>query len=462
MVLATGLGALFFLTVLLGTSPRLFVLTTAGWVLFLPKITVVPVPGTTVGLRGEDVLLALLAVKVVIDLAAGTKLTPELRRVAKWLLALIPIGVVGIIAGLGDGVVDSPLVAVLFLARRYEYFVLAIAAYLYFRDRDVHRQDAVRFLAAAVYVNAVVAIAQRFGLVGGFLDEVYIDVSDRVIGLTGGPYELAAILVLILPLFLWRIFANQQRLSGLVGVVLSLTALWFSQSRVGLVSALVIAVLMLVVSTRKSPKLLVFVLFSTVAGVLVYLSRPASTSTGESRFATLEPSRMWDATQAAYYYGDYRLIGDDRVASSISDVSFALRIDRWFNYYDGLIRFNPVAGLGPSAGREAVDGNYVRVLFEFGFLGLAVFVLFLLAVRRGALAMPAGPLRAMALWGGLGLMLQATFIDVFEASKVAETYWLIFGLGMASLASWRETEPEVASDAQAPKSPPRARTRSLR
>ncbi|GHJ58716.1 hypothetical protein NOK12_12340 [Nocardioides sp. OK12] len=441
---ATAGGATFTLCVLVGSSPRLFVTLTAGYILFLPKVSVVPIPGTTVGLRGEDVLIALLAVKVVLDLL-GSALPAELIRVAKWLFALLPIGLVGIVMGLDDGIFESPLVAILFLARRYEYFVLAVAAYLYFRDRQAHRDQALRLLAAAVWVNVAVALAQAFGVVGGIPDGEYVDVSDRVIGLTGGPYELAALLTIALPLFVWRVTSGHQRTSALVAVVAILTALWFTQSRVGLVSAGLVIVAMLIVAARRSPNLIVAGTFATALGVMAVVLRPAATSSGESRFATVEPARMWEATKVAYSSGDYRLIGNDRVVSSISDQSFALRIDRWFNYLDGLMRFNPIAGLGPSAGKEAVDGNYVRVLFEFGLLGLAVLALLILAVRRAALRMPDGPLRAMAVWGGLGLLAQATFIDVFEASKVAETYWFVFGLGIAGMIAERDSEPNEAS-----------------
>lgn len=445
LLLATGAVSLLWLCVVLGTSPRLFVMLTAAWVLFLPKISIVAVPGTTVGLRGEDVLLALLAIKILWDLGGGANLSPELRRVAKWLLALLPIGIIGIIVGQDDGILRSPLVAALFLARRYEYFVLAIAAYLYFRDSDRHRYAAVRMLAAAAIVNSLVAIAQSRGVLGGWPDGVYVDVSERVTGLTGGPYELAAMLAITSPLFVWRALSGTKVASGVLGVVLIMTALWFTQSRVGLIAGVVVVVAMVAASARRSPWVVVAASFLTAAGLAAWVWRPLPPgAASESRFATLDLGEMWNATKRAYEVGDYHLINNAVVISNISDASFALRIDRWFNYLDGLMQLNPLTGLGPSAAKEAVDGNYVRILFEFGIIGLAIFLALLIAVGGAVRKVPPGPVRAMAVWGGAGLLLQATFIDVFEASKAAETYWFVFGLGLAALASHRATDANHA------------------
>ena len=429
-----------------------------GYVLLFPKLDLVPVPGTTIALRGEDMLIAILAVRVCSDLVAIPGRLHELRRVSQWLFALLPIGTIGIIVGIGVGILDSPLVAVLFLARRYEYFLLAVAAYLYFRQHKSGQKDAVRLLVFAAYLNSASALGQAAGVIGGFSNGAYGSVSDRVIGLTGGPYELAAVLIVILPLFIWKVIDNDSRAWSLVGVIVIMAALWFTQSRVGLVSAVAILILMPTVIAHRSPRLVAVASLTVASGLLLFTVRPTNPYSGENRFASLNFPQMWRATKAAYERGDYRLIGRYTETANVDDRSFALRIDRWFHYFDGLMTFNPLAGLGPSAGKEAVDGNYVRVLFEFGFGGLAVFAFLLIAIARTARKIPVGPLRAMAVWGGAGLLLQATFIDVFEASKVAETYWFVLGAGLASITA---SQPAPASDDRDGSVPYRDASRTL-
>src|SRR5690606_12152510 len=83
-----------------------------------------------------------------------------------------------------------------------------------------------------------------------------------------------------------------------------------------------------------------------------------------------------------------------------------------------------------------------RVLFEFGLLGLVVLASVLVAVGRASRSIPDSPFRAVAVWGGVSLLIQATFIDIFEASKIAEPYWLILGVGIAFSLAERKADLE--------------------
>jgi hypothetical protein len=100
---------------------------------------------------------------------------------------------------------------------------------------------------------------------------------------------------------------------------------------------------------------------------------------------------------------------------------------------------SPLLGTGYSSVGLAVDNDYLRLLAEVGFLGLFGFVLVI--VRTLFIFASAIPLTQNfsgiklgfvvgAIGGIFGTLLNATFIDVFEASKFAIVFWLIIGLAV--------------------------------
>lgn len=83
---------------------------------------------------------------------------------------------------------------------------------------------------------------------------------------------------------------------------------------------------------------------------------------------------------------------------------------------------------------ESTDNNFLRTLGETGLLGFVTFygavALAIWSVRKSVFA--AQPLtRAVSVGliaASLGLLINAIYIDVFAASKVAQTYWALVGI----------------------------------
>ena len=94
---------------------------------------------------------------------------------------------------------------------------------------------------------------------------------------------------------------------------------------------------------------------------------------------------------------------------------------------------NPLLGTGFSSVGLAVDNDYLRILAETGILGLFAFGLILLRLFKTSLPYfraPKSPTDAFIVattLGLVGLLLNAVFIDVFEASKVAIISWTLLG-----------------------------------
>lgn len=102
---------------------------------------------------------------------------------------------------------------------------------------------------------------------------------------------------------------------------------------------------------------------------------------------------------------------------------------------------NPIIGTGPSSITESTDGDYFRWLGETGFAGagLFMFILGYIWIKSFAISRKIKTNEKyifVAYCASLiALFVNATLIDVFEASKVAFIFWVIAGIMMAYVDS---------------------------
>ena len=122
------------------------------------------------------------------------------------------------------------------------------------------------------------------------------------------------------------------------------------------------------------------------------------------------------------------------VTTMLPDISFATRLQvEWPRAINAFLK-NPLLGKGPSSITEATDNGFLRSLGEFGLFGTLSFftILFLVSQKVWVRAREKNNEESIILYALLfslfGLLINATYIDVFEASKVAYNFWMIFGL----------------------------------
>lgn len=130
-------------------------------------------------------------------------------------------------------------------------------------------------------------------------------------------------------------------------------------------------------------------------------------------------------------------------------LSSAIRFDAlWPRAIAGFMK-NPLLGSGYSTltkeqvgqftEAESTDNDYLRTLGETGFLGFIAFfgsIGYMVYLLYLAISNPKTPEWLKGLFvavtaGIAGLLVNATYIDVFEASKVAFTFWALAGVTLA-------------------------------
>jgi O-antigen ligase len=117
------------------------------------------------------------------------------------------------------------------------------------------------------------------------------------------------------------------------------------------------------------------------------------------------------------------------VNTVVSDISMATRIQvEWPRAIQAFLSY-PIFGKGPSTITEATDNDFLRWLGEFGIVGTLIFLFMLFSFirfiysQRKKYGKDQEYIFLGYLAGLFGLLIYASYFDVFEASKVAYTFW---------------------------------------
>ncbi len=128
------------------------------------------------------------------------------------------------------------------------------------------------------------------------------------------------------------------------------------------------------------------------------------------------------------------------VNTVVSDISFATRLQIEWPRAINAFKKSPFFGTGPSSITEATDNDYLRWLGEFGLIGTSLFLFILFQLFKDNFVfinffkktiVKNNLLNLGFAFGLIGLLVNATYIDVFEASKVAYSFWIVAGLFMS-------------------------------
>ena len=504
-----------------------------------PKIPLLDVENTWVYVRLEDlVIAAVLTLWIFLILFKKVKLKTPLT------IPIFLFWVIGAISTFHGVLILFPTlpnvfsnVAFLSFIRRVEYLSLFFIAYASIKDRKLI-YPVIATLTVTLLIIVAYGLGQKFlgfpaFLTGNeeFAKGIPIRLSElsRVPSTFAGHYDLAAYLVLVIPIFLSLAFVFKNLFFKLL--FFSVSALGFmllllTVSRVSFF-VLLVSLFGLLILARK--KLFAFALLALAFIFLIFspnlLSRFGSTisevkvlvnaKTGEAvssvkevpreyfrdkiilkDFAATESAVVADSedvmpyeeipdtafvlvrpnaptgedlpqgtgyvnlqlspvlARTSLYFTEDTADRAGEVSSEVRaftgnfliknakayDLSFTTRFQgEWPKTIEAFKR-NIFLGSGYGSVSLAVDNNYLRILGETGLLGLISFILlFLVAgvyIRKTYQNVDSPLVKAFTIGfvaGSFGLLLNGVLIDVFEASKIAFSYWLLMGVTLGTL-----------------------------
>lgn len=438
-----------------------------------PKFPLMGVKGTFVTIRIEDLAIFITAALWLIYLFVSKRVTIAFKdTLNQTLLLFFFIGAVSLFAGIFLTHTVTPHLGLLHYLRRIEFMVLLPVAAMVIKTRkQLNICLALLFLVALFagiyalgqqYLHWPVISTSNSEFSKGLI--LYLTPDARVSSTFAGHYDLAVFLVMIITLlgalfFLLRkplLVAGSVVIGILSGVVLVMTAArWsFVAGLFGVAASLVL--------TGK--KILVIPMFIAAVVLLAYPSQlrdrfvstitvnllkegsryEAETKQQQERsrlnIPTLPHESSTDSAEMVRQPG----VPSDITPGEPTDYvdmgvyrSFGIRFDvEWPRAIRAFIK-NPFLGTGYSSLGLATDNDFLRILGEVGLLGTLSFVLVFAAVfkrlwRRYRRADKFGRyFSAGVISVTLAFLLNAVFIDVFEASKIASIFWILLGLGLA-------------------------------
>lgn len=315
----------------------------------------------------------------------------------------------------------------LFSFRHFEYFLFVFLGYML----AYYRFNFSFWLKLYVVFALVIIPLQSYGLipvVSGFS-------PDRAIANTGGPWEMAAVAAFLLFYFLeYRYFYL---------VFFSFVILISTESRVTLAAVLLSSWLNF--SRSLSWQVLIAIFLSSslaaIAGIVAFWALPSDffsalssernvvnrvisffsyetfvsvTDTVSSASAVMTAEEFSMKTIAEKLGVPLESFGGDPSAI-VRFTNWAILLKSLFFSVDSLL-----FGLGPSFAGKAVDGGFVRLLVETGFLGLALYIAFIASLLFFA--------RSRLVFNYfLVLVVSALLIDMFTTYKAMFLLWVFYG-----------------------------------
>ncbi len=475
-----------------------------------PKIPLLDITQTWVSIRFEDLLVGAAAVCLCATLFRNRRLpkSPLTRPIIiYWIVGLISLGNALLFIFPNLSGVLFPHLAVLHFVRRIEYMLLFFVAYEAFRNRPLMKPFLWTLIGSYVLI-ILYGFGQKFLGFPAFLTmneefakglPLKLPSTARFPSTFGGHYDLAAYLILVIPIVGSLIFSAKkvwEKILFLFLTLLGFEMLLFTASRVSfgvylvcmsfmlfwqkktrlIIPMIVISMTMMTLTSGASER---FYKTFSVSDVIVDLStgKPIGTLNSTSgSSATLEPiaspaedtlprgsefinlgtadsSASGQISEVLYYKSiDVDGIGDIATFSGsfliqkalVYDISITTRFQGQWPRAMEAFRRNYLLGSGYSSLSVAVDGDYHRMLGETGIIGTIAFLgifaaAFQLFLKYKETLEPVKRAFVIGLFAGIvGLLVNAVLIDVFEASKVAFTLWSLLGIAVALLVSEKQ------------------------
>jgi len=405
-----------------------------------PKFPLFFLPGSTVAVRVEDLLLGALALVLVTEFKFFLKLHQTL--IGKMFLLYFLVGFLAVLNGIFIVRTIPPSLILLHYFRRLEYTIPFFAAFYLSAGAKSLRffVESIWPVAFLIFVYALGQLAHLIPIISTQNEEyskgiaMTLQPGVNIPSTFAGHYDLATYLVCILSLL--TVFITQAKIrTKFVFGTLWLCLFWLllqTGHRISFAALLLIIPFLLIIT--KKIKLIPLFIIIVIIGLA---NAPRLTGRLESVFRIFEFSHSRSFTFVESIVAADTTILVNTPTPTLrpvqQDRSTSIRLDvEWPRALRAFAK-NPFLGTGFASITLATDNDYLRALGETGFLGLLSFLGLIVIITGDTIDLSrhgTGLTKTYAL-GMLGFIMSmcliATFIDVFEASKTATLFWLYTG-----------------------------------
>lgn len=433
----------------------------------MQKFPLIRVPGTFVSIRAEDLLL--LATFVIVLIRVFQKIFEYIdNRIVKFFLLFSGIGLISYFSALAITQTVVFHIGFLHWARRIEYFVPFVLGYEFFRTKDYQNRLGlvVNCILLVVFVAFVYGFGQRYfswPIIITQNEEYSKGVALRWVegshinSTFAGHYDLSTYLVLVLSIITALFVICKKKYEKLFLGLSWISGMWLlvnAASRISFFSYLVSCIFALVL--LKKFKMIIF--FLAISIVFTFMSSNL----------LLRYQRIFEVTFAKYLsyesnFVAYASTEEDDVSKETArqktltytptpipvfeDRSTNIRLAASWPKAIRAFNKNPLLGTGYSSLGLATDNGYLRALGEVGVLGFMAFLGLLASIwfiflkiikfRRFVPEIRINDKQTLIkgflagiIGAQFGILINAFFIDVFEASKFAVAFWLFNGFAV--------------------------------
>ncbi|MBN1169186.1 O-antigen ligase family protein [Candidatus Woesebacteria bacterium] len=429
-----------------------------------PKFPLLSVPGTYVAIRIEDLIIAAICIYLIAIYSSKIRKISNISMIKAYII-YIAVGITSLMSAVLITNTVQPLLGFLHLLRRVQYFVPFIIGYLAIKNRSIEKTFIIKTLFLVVFMVFAYGLGQKYlnwpiivtqnreyakgialrSIPGGHLNSTF-----------AGHYDLASYMILVTPIFL-VFFANNFNFRNLknvsfISVLVVLVGTWLvgiSGSRISTISFLATGLvsLILIKKFKIIPFFLIFAIlvFSLSNSLVTRYQRLIEVGTAQFQNVMNKLRTNSGESFVVYAQDQTQDFPEKRKkpdptptpAPVLEDRSTSIRLNiEWPRAIRAFYK-NPILGTGFSSITLATDNDYLRLLGELGIFGVlsfsTIFIIlfksFIEAIRvikkfsRIEIAFIVGCSSSL-----LGVFINAAFIDIFEASKFAITFWLLQGL----------------------------------
>ena len=348
------------------TKLERFILWVGVILIFLPKINIISVSGQSAGLRIDDLILMLIFAFV-----CFSKKFKKKSEIEQAFLIMICFWVF-------SNLLNITLFSrsnLLYSLRYIEYFMFFYVGILFSRKYSIHT-----FIFYLVGINAIVIFLQLNGLLGGFSSEGAVsDVSSRAIGLTGGPWEIGAMLNFCFAIFAFDTHKKHKKIKVIIFYIVTFVLILATASRMPMLAHLI---LLLIYVYKESSNKLFFILYTSALALIilgVFLSFSKSISDRSENTFSGENINIFINSYKSVVIRDHLTEFPEFEYDDMVDYSWFIRMSKWtyaIKYWLNV----PIAwlfGVGPGTWGIALDGGILRLITETGIIGSILFIRFL-------------------------------------------------------------------------------------